>query len=47
MALFGFAIAMGWIARGVEPRALIAGALLAAAALDVMLGLRFLGERES
>jgi hypothetical protein len=47
MALFGLGLALGWIAPGVEPRALIAGALFAAAALDVMIGLRFLGERGS
>jgi hypothetical protein len=47
MGLFGAAIAMGWIARDLEPRGLVAAALLVAAAFDVMLGLRFLGERSS
>jgi hypothetical protein len=47
MALFGLGIATGRIAPGLEPRGLVAGALFAAAALDVMIGLRFLGERDS
>jgi hypothetical protein len=47
MALFGLGIGAGWIAPGLEPRGLIAGALLVAAAFDVLIGLRFLGERGS
>ncbi len=47
MALFGLGILVGWIPLELEARRLVAVGLLLTAAVDVGLGLRFLGERGS